>query len=180
MQPLFIATEKFGKNFGDLKAWVNYIKFSGLKHLDEVISLDQSLCPTVLPKIKPEYWPHIVNQDFMVSYFTDYEFLKKEAASIKEKNVLCVYKNPDTQPEPPPVGRFEFIGYDLVELETGISALLNCKGFPESFSNDELSSKGLLTTHVRAVEVQRTLRDKNPSEAHADCDLWAIFREMEG
>jgi hypothetical protein len=63
MIPWFVATEKFDKFNA---AWAGYIAWSGLEQLDEIISLDSSLCPTVLPDIKTEYWSHIVNEDFML------------------------------------------------------------------------------------------------------------------
>ena len=33
------------------------------------------LCPTVLPEIKGTYWRHVVNEDFMLNYFLDLDFL---------------------------------------------------------------------------------------------------------
>ena len=58
---------------------------SGLRQLEEVVSLDSSLCPTVLPDIKPEYWNHIVNEDFMLHFFTDLDYLRGETAAISQK-----------------------------------------------------------------------------------------------
>ena len=49
--------------------WGNYIAWCGLEQLDEVVSLDPILCPTVLPETKPEYWNRIVNEDFMLHYY---------------------------------------------------------------------------------------------------------------
>jgi hypothetical protein len=48
MQPWFIATEAFTPRDGE--AWTKYVSWSGLAHLDEVVSLDPMLCPTVLPE----------------------------------------------------------------------------------------------------------------------------------
>ena len=42
---------------------------------------------------------------------------------------------------------FEFVGYDLVDIQSTASALTNCGGFQEVFSNNELSEKGLLKSH---------------------------------
>ena len=64
----------------------------------------------------------------------------------------------------------------MVDREGSISALTNCGGFPNAFSNSELSEVGLLTEFERAVEVQRMLRSCYPDEHHADCHMWAIFR----
>jgi hypothetical protein len=66
----------------------------------------------------------------------------------------------------------------LVEAEggTGISALVNCGGFDQSFSGAELSECGLLTDYARATAVQQSLLTEYPDESHADCDLWAIWQ----
>jgi hypothetical protein len=176
MIPWFIATEKFDKSD---PGWAKYITWSGLEQLDEVISLDCSLCPTVLPNIKTEYWNRIVNKDFMIYFFTDLEYLRIEAASILRKNLLCVFCNPFSHPSAAQVPEgFEFIGYDLVEKESGMSALTNCGGFPKAFSKGELSEKGLLRAHERARTVQDTLVREYPNEHHANCHLWAIFRSL--
>jgi hypothetical protein len=50
MIPWFVATEKFDKSDA---GWAKYITWSGLEQLNEVISLDCSLCPTVLPTLRP-------------------------------------------------------------------------------------------------------------------------------
>ncbi len=176
MIPWFVATEKFDKYDA---AWAGYIAWSGLEQLDEIISLDSSLCPTVLPDIKTKYWNHIVNENFMLHFFTDLDYLRSETASILRKNLLCVFRNPLTHPSAAQVPKgFEFIGYDLVEKDSGVSALTNCGGFPKAFSNDELSEKGLLRAHERARTVQDALVREYPGEPHADCHLWAIFRSL--
>jgi hypothetical protein len=174
MQAWYIATETFTPRH---EGWAKYIGWSGLTQLEEVVSLDPMLCPSLLPDIKTEYWPHIVNEDFMLNFFVDLEFLLAQIRNVAERNLLCVFRNPSSQP-PLPVGslKFELLGYDLVDVQASASALTNCGGFPEVFDNSELSSKGLLTSHTRASEVQSELRRRYPEEAHADCHVWAIFR----
>jgi len=163
MIPWFVATVKFDKTDA---TWAKYIACSGLRQLEEVVSLDSSLCPTVLPDIKPDYWNHIVNEDFMLHFFIDLDYLRGEIASI-----------PAGKPSAAQVPEgFEFIGYDLVEKDSGMSALTNCGGFPKAFSNSELSEKGLLTEHERARTVREALIREYPNEPHADCHLWCIFR----
>ena len=177
MQPWYIATEPFTSRGGE--AWTQYLAWSGLTQLDEVVSLDPMLCPTLLPQIKDEYWPHIVNEDFMLNFFTDLEFLLGQVSGITERNLLSVYRNPPTPLSPNlDLGRFEFLGYDLVDIQASASALTNCGGFPEVFDNRELSSKGLLTSHARALQVQSDLRAKHPEEPHANCHVWAIYRAV--
>lgn len=175
--PWFVATETFTSRAGE--AWEKYVAWSGLKHLDEVVSLDPMLCPTVLPEIKDAYWPYIVNEHFMLRFFVDLEFLLRQISGTRERNLLCVYRNPE---RPPPAYRgtvdFEFLGYDLVDVQGGASALTNCGGFPDVFAGRELSSKGLLTSHARALQVQAELRARHPAERHADCHVWAVSRAI--
>lgn len=152
---------------------------SGLHQLTELVSLDGWLCPPILRDVEDEYWPHIVNEDFMLQFFVDFDFLLEQVAEIEPKNLLCVVRNPTRQPEPPVWGTFEFLGYDLVGRDCAISALTNCGGYPHVFSNSELWNVGLLPEFSRAGEVQRLLRSTYPGDHHADCHLWAIFRVLE-
>lgn len=173
MTPWFIATEPFTP---EDKSWTKYIDWSGLKQLDELVSLDPILCPSVLKEVKDNYWPHIVNEAFMLPFFVDFDFLKTEIEKIEKKNVLCVFRNPTEQPTAPPVARFEFLGYDLVDFQHSASALTNCGGFADVFDNSELSHFGLIPELKRALEIQRKLSQAYPEEVHAQCHLWAVFR----
>ena len=178
VQPWFIATEQFGPGKGS--AWENYRSWSGLCQADEIVSLDSMLCPTVLSEIKDEYWPYIVNEDFMLNFFTDLAFLRRQLTAIEDRNLLCVYRNPTEHPAlPQALGRFEFVGYDLVDVQGGASALTNCGGFPDVLDITELNSRGLLTRLPRAREIQEELRKKYPEAHHANCHVWAIFREAD-
>jgi hypothetical protein len=173
MQPWFIATEPFRPGHPE---WARFIEWSGLSQLKEVV-FDPILCPTVLSETKAEYWPHIVNEDFMLNFFVDLEFLLGELPDAVERNLLCVFRNPVSEPPLPATSmNFEILGYDLVDVQASASALTNCGGFPEVFENSELSSKGLLTSCARALEVQSELRRRYPEEPHANCHVWAICR----
>ena len=115
----------------------------------------------------------------MLDYFTDLEYLLERAGDVTGRNLLCVYRNPKTDPSPPEGSRrFAFEGYDVVDVHGGISALTNCGGFPLVFASSELSSRGLLPSLDRAKEVRAALRVRYPTEPHANCHLWAIFRAV--
>jgi hypothetical protein len=120
-----------------------------------------------------------VTEDFMLNFFLDFDFLIEQIKNIERKNVLCVFRNPHQIPAAPSAANFKFVGYDLLEVNGGISALTNCGGFPDVFANAELSEVGLLTDFGRASEVQVLLRSLHPNDPHANCDLWAIFRATE-
>lgn len=175
--PWFIATKPFTPLDGE--KWDGYITWSGLVQLQELVSLDGMLCPTLLPDIEDDYWPHIVNEDFMLNFFVNFNFLMQKVAHAKDKNVLCVFRNPMQPPESPSFASFECLGYDLVDYDCSISALTNCGGFPDVFAGSELSHVGLIPGFERAVEIRDELRLAHPEEHHANCHVWAIFRLIE-
>jgi len=119
MQPWYIATETFTPRRA--AAWEKYVAWSGLTQLHEVVSLDPMLCPTLLPEIDRDFWPHIVNEDFMLGFFVDLEFLLGRLPPVADRNLLCVYRNPPGMPAPPsgPLD-FEFLG--LIGLEDPVRA----------------------------------------------------------
>lgn len=176
MRALFVVTSRFD---ADTPTWDSYRRWSGLT-LTELVSLDAMLCPSVLAEILPEDWNHIVNEAHMLSYFTDLECLVQRVGHLHRRNLLAVFRNPDAHPAPPEAQTYQFLfaGYDLVEVGGGPSTLTNCGGFPLAFSNSELSPLGLLPTFDRANEVREALRRHYPSEPHAHCDLWAIYRAV--
>jgi hypothetical protein len=173
LAPLYIATERFDPAKG--VPWDHYVTWSGLSQLRETVTLDAVLCPRVITEILPEDWNEIVNEDFMTDYFISLEYLMQRAGSLDGRNLLAVYKNPDQKPSVHH-SRFQFEGYDLVDVRGGISALTNCGGFPLAFDNAELSAVGLLPSLERAQAVQRALRTHYESHSHGRCDVWAIFR----
>lgn len=178
MTPLFIATEKFDPSDGE--RWDGYLIWSKIPKLIEVVSLDSMLCPRILPNINAEDWDHNVHEDYLLNYFYDLDYLIHRCAIASRRNILGLYRNPESHiAVAPGPGAFAFIGYDLIEQATQISALTNCGGFPETFSNDELNEYGLMFDFTRASEVQRTLPEQNPEEPHADCELYAIWRLVE-
>lgn len=174
-KPLFIAVERFDPSDGE--KWQKYFQWANIPSLTEVISLDSLLCPHIVNQFQPEDWAHIVNEDFRLDYFHDLEYLLQRVAQVPRKHVLGLYRNPDAHIELAPAANFAFVGYDLIEETTQISALTNCGGFPDSFSNAELNRFGLVDTFNRAAEIQRHLQEHHPEESHADCELYAIWRQ---
>jgi hypothetical protein len=175
IEPLFIATERFDPTDGE--AWRNYFEWAKIPALTEVVGLDGSLCNSIAGELQDEDWSHIVNEDFQLRYFYHLDYLLKRTQSIKRRNILGLYRNPEVHiAKAPATGDFKFIGYDLIEEQTHISALTNCGGFPEVFSNEELNSCGLISQFERAREVRKLLAEKHPEEPHAQCELYAVWR----
>lgn len=180
MTPLYVANEPFGPGAGE--AWDRYLAWSGLRHLRELVSLDAMLCPTVLPEVADEDWPHVVGEDMRLHLFRDLAHLRHRLAGVdRPYRLLCAFLEPERPPEPPPgAGLAAFAGHDLVERATGVSALTNCGGFPDAFAPGDLNAMGLIPDLGRAREIEARLRGAYPEEPHADCELWALFVLGEG
>ena len=173
--PLFIATERFDLTDGE--KWLKYFEWAKIPALKEVVSLDTCLCGHLIKDFLDEDWKHIVCEDFRLSYFKDLDYLLKRVFDVQRRNILGLYRNPAEHISVPPSNRdFNFMGYDLIEDATQISALSNCGGLFEVFGNGELNSSGLISQFNRASEVKKLLAEKYPEEPHADCEMYAIWR----
>ena len=175
MPVVYTAVKRFDLGCGE--AWRKFIEWSGLTQLREVVSLDLMLCPTAFGELTAEDWRHNVQEDFKITLFHDLDHVLCRVAGDDRVSVLALMQNPtnyEVRSFSDP--RFAFRGFDLVELQTGISALVNCSGFDRAFAPTELSDCGLLADHARALAVQERLRAEYPDEHHADCDLWAVWQ----
>lgn len=176
---LYAAVEPFDRYAGE--RWTRYAAWLGKPALQEVITLDGMLCPSLVSELKKEDWNHNVNANCLLELFHDFDYLKARTSDSSRRNLLAVVANPApeqmTQIHP---ASFEFAGYDMVDMEMGVSSILNCGGYPEVFSVDELSSEtGLLQNYARGCEIRDTLRERYPNDDHAQCRLWAIWRWVE-
>jgi hypothetical protein len=179
MTPLFIATRRFDPSDG--QKWNSYVEWAKIPSLVEVVSLDNVLCPKILHELEEEDWKYNVHEDYRLNYFYHLDYLMGRVAGVTRRNILGLYRNPDSHIDAAPAtGAFAFMGYDLIEESTQISALTDCGGFPETFSNDELNMYGLIPAFARACEVRRLLPEHHPEEHHAKCEMYAIWRLAEG
>jgi hypothetical protein len=175
MSVVYSAVKRFDPGCGE--AWRKFIDWSGLTQLQEVVSLDLILCPTVFGELTAEDWQHNVQEDFKITLFHDLDHVLRRVAGDDRVNVLALMQNPFIAEIWSFIDRrFVFRGFDLVELQTGISALVNCGGFDKVFAPTELSGCGLLSDRAKALSVQQSLRAEYPDEHHADCDLWAVWQ----
>jgi hypothetical protein len=173
-EPLFIAVTPFDPSDGE--AWRKYCEWAKIPNLTEIISLDSILCHRLINEFQDEDWPHIINENFRLNYFRELAYMLRRVADVPRKRILGVYRNPDFHISQPPADDFVFIGYDLIEETTQISALTNCGGFPDSFSNAELNRYGLIEKFDRAEEIHQSLPKLHPEEPHAHCELYAVWK----
>ena len=174
MKPVFVAKRRFAPSAGE--RWARYIAWSGLSQLRELVSLDEILCPTVPETLTSADWSYNVHADYQTFYFSSLQYLLARVTGEADLNILAILQNPSFADLSGVLPGFSFAGFDLLDICGDVSALTNCGGFPQVFSNTELSELGLLQDLERAYEVQRALRVVYPDEAHAQCHVWAIWR----
>jgi hypothetical protein len=172
----FIAVERFSPRSG--QKWADYMAWAELPQLQELVSLDNMLCPSAIHTLTKEDWKHNVQADYLTDFFSNLEYLVNRVGQPSELNILAVMREPD-QPAPRlwQDSHFVFQGYDLIEEPgRGISALSNCGGFDKAFQSGDLSEVGLLPGFELAQALQQRLRTSYPDELHADCCIWAIWK----
>jgi hypothetical protein len=170
----FTATKKFDPSLGD--EWVKYYDWAKIPQLSEIISLDTTRRPQELWQLIDSDWQYNIHQDYLITFFWDLDYLLQRFAGKRgEVNILAACLEPSFEVrESFQDRRFEFQGYDLIG--EGMSAINNCGGFEEAFQTSDISEVGLFNTYGFARKVQKHLRERYPSEVHADCELWAIWR----
>jgi hypothetical protein len=177
------ATAKFSPitqrtSQGKTLDWQSYIAWSKLTHLKEVVTLDCILGESVVERDNQLDADFLVWEDSIPLLYTrlDYLLTKLEGKDPLSYNLLAVTKEPTAPCETSHVGGFEFIGYDLLDVEGGNSALTNCGGFDNTFLPHDLNEYGLLSTYQKAYTIKEELLKNNPDEPHANCQVWAIWR----
>lgn len=162
----------------DGKSWKRYLKFSKLNHLKEIVGIDASLCPSII-KVEDyslDDWSFSSDEINFIGFFADLNHTRKRVGETKNCQIVAVVKNPKNEDWLSQLeNSFIFKGYDLVD-DGLISALTNCGGFPETFSNSELNEWGLIADYMRACEIKEKLKANNPMEPHAVCELYGVAR----
>jgi hypothetical protein len=177
----YVALEPFGPEAGG--KWTSYLDWAKLRQLEELVSLDDILCPRIIQNLTSEDWEHNVQEDYLTECFTDLDYLRSRVAGRPSVNMLAVLREPSLDDVRSFADdRFVFQGYDLVEKPGlgGISAISNCGGFNLAFGPADVSPVGLLDDYEFARGVQQRLLQHYPDEHHAWCYLWAVWRMKAG
>lgn len=157
--------------------WQLYVKGSRLHHLTEVVSLDSILNSTVFD-LDLNSEDLVIDENIITSFCKTLDVLLEGTQEMEHFNLLAVVKAPAAQKATELESHFEFIGYDLIEMRTEISALTNCGGFDETFLPEDLNSYGLISDYEEAIIIQKNLLLNNPLEDHADCALFEVWRHQ--
>jgi hypothetical protein len=177
---LYTSRGTYDKNYeGTDMSWEKYKEWSRLSHLTELVSLDGMLNEIL---VEPDYnnaddWKYIhTDGQWQTNFFTSLNYVLEKTRQKNHFNLLTVVINPEQDCRNVNVDGFDFIGYDLLDQDYGISALSNCGGFDETFLPKELNHLGLIDDYNKAFDIQKRLLINNPEEHHADTNVIAVWR----
>ena len=159
-------------------SWDEYLTYSEIAHLTELVSLDGILNGLAfIPDLdSSQAWNNIVTEEGMVMfYFNTLEYVLEKVKDLEFFNLLAVIKEPNNE-KADLKNNYDFIGYDLVEIGGDVSALTNCGGFDETFIPSELNTYGLISEYDKAKRIQIELPINNPEEQHVKCYLYEVWR----
>jgi hypothetical protein len=125
-------------------------------------------------------WDHAVYAEYLFAVFDDPAYTESripESVDRGRLQLLALQREPSVDDMQLVLPGYDFMGLDLIDEATSISALTNCGGFEGAFSNDELNVHGLVAGHHRALQIRSRLLELYPEEPHADCVVWAIWRQ---
>jgi len=179
MAIFYTAREPFNSQYGDGMSWQAYLEWSKLCHLRELVSLDNMLCPLAFKadyESEEIYKFMPVDNGYGTDLFASMDFVLSHLKDKVVYNFLAVIKEPGEECRHVAIDGFEFQGYDLLDYDYEISALSNCGGFDETFLPDDLNQVGLITDYSKAAGIRRRLKENNPDEHHAECNLFALWR----
>lgn len=160
--------------------WESYTSWSRLFHLKELVTLDILLnrrIPELEDWHKREYWDYIVSENgISTDLFTSLDFVLRMTKRKEKFNLLAVVKEPTEDCNGVRLDGFGFVGYELLDPFTGVSALTNCGGFDETFLPTELNPFGLVGGFEKAYDIKRRLLENNPEEPHAATNVYGVWR----
>jgi hypothetical protein len=171
----YAAIERFDYRNGE--RWNGFIRWLGRTDLKRIVTLDSTLCPAVVHPESADDWPCVAQEEFMLDFFTNLDFVLSRIAGHRPSEVIAVARDPsveemDNFPHP----EFELAGFDLVDAQFTASALLN-NHFPDEVNVSRLSAEsGLIRSREWAFKVRDTLRQRHPDREDARCCVWAVWR----
>ncbi|MCC6953113.1 MAG: hypothetical protein IT290_03250, partial [Deltaproteobacteria bacterium] len=166
---LYLANRRYTPQSAD---WNAYLAWSQLHWIEELVTLDATLCPRLITQLSAADWNYNATEEGEPHFFWDLDYLASRTPSGTNHQILATLKNPRAL-EPLPDKSFQFSGIDLVEKGGGTSTIVNCGGYDNTFDRSECNKFGLITDLARAQEIQRTLPINNPEDPHASSDCWA-------
>ena len=174
----FTALKTYDSDNKNGFSWNEYLEWTKLFHLEELVSLDGNLNKLVfIPDLNaPEEWGHIITDQGMVMFFfNSLEYVLDKVKDLDFFNLLAIIKEPN-EVKADLDDTFDFIGYDLIEIGGDTSALTNGGGFDDTFLPADLNKYGLISKFDKAKRILKELPLNNPDQHHIDCYLYEVWR----
>lgn len=160
-------------------SWDSYIDWSRLKQLIELVSLDGMLNEVLIEPDRTnadDWYEIIIDDQYETGFFRTLEYVLNRVNLTTRFNLLAVTIEPTENCKNIILDEFDFIGYDPLDRDYSISALVNCGGFDETFLPTNLNKFGLIDDYDYAYDVKKRLFENNPGEHHADTKVIAVWR----
>ncbi len=174
----YTAIERFDS--GNAERWEGFTRWLGRSDLKRLVTLDHTLCPTVVHPQSADDWLYVAKEEFMIDFFTDLNLVLRHAASRRPSVVIAVARDPaleevDGFPRPD----FELAGFDVVDVQFTGSVIFSPKRFPGTIDISQLSpDSGLIPSRDSAFEARDALRRRYPNREDAHCAVWAVWRYL--
>jgi len=172
----YAAIERFGPDNGE--RWVGFTRWLGRTDLKRIVTLDSSLCPTVVHPESADDWQFVAREEFMIDFFTDPNFVRRRLDSERPSEIVAVARDPSAEIVAGfPHADFELAGFDLVDAQFTGSVIFKPDRFPGAVNVSKLSPEsGLLKSRDWAFKVRDMLARKHPDREDARCFVWAVWR----
>jgi hypothetical protein len=172
----YTAIERFDADNGE--RWVGFTRWLGRTDLKRIVTLDSALCPSVVHPESANDWQYVAKEEFMLDFFTDFDFVRKRTTGHRPSEVIAVARDPSAEevkgfPHPD----FELAGFDIVDTQFAGSVIFNPNRFPGVINVSKLSPEsGLIRSRDWAFKVRDTLCRRHPDREDARCYVWAVWR----
>ncbi|WP_373512487.1 hypothetical protein [Persicitalea sp.] len=179
MDIYYSARTGFGAEYDEYGlGWERYAKWQAITRL-EVITVDGLLNQSLvgIDSNNSDYWDNrVLHNEYLSEFFKSLDYVLSKVPTKARFNLLAVSVEPTEDCGKIPLKDFEFVGYDLLDREGGISSLTNCNGFIISYTQDDLNQYGLLKEFEKAYDTKVKLLENNLGHGHEDTDVVALWR----
>lgn len=166
---LFTIIESFSPQDGD--RWKSYCEWRGL-NFEAFESIDGILRTNLFTPGTDEDWQHIVNQNFMLHLFTNFDYALKKHKEIGKGDLVGLrFEGHDESDS-------RFLGYDLIDKYCDVSLLTNW-GNDVEIINRSLTPFALISNRKIIEDVQAELFRTNGNDGHVEwCRIVSIYRPI--
>lgn len=173
---LYTIRERFTAN--PQQRFDDYREFSGVRHITELVTLDSTMCPSLIDDLRPEDWEYNVQEDFHIELFRDADYLlSRQTLDGSKHQLIAILECPPAQFVVP--DDFKICGYDIMDSYFGTSTLTNCGPIPEAFKPKDVNDFGLIDNRDLAFAIRNKMRTLQPDDAHLGaCEVWLLARRL--